>query len=322
MTPALELRQVSKRFAGRTVVDAISLSIAPGAFFALLGPSGCGKTTTLRLIAGLEQADGGEIYLAGQESSHLKANRRNVSTVFQSYALFPHMTVRGNIEFGLRQRRCPGVGQRVRQASELLQIANHLERYPAQLSGGERQRVALARSLALEPEVLLLDEPMAALDPELRQQVRAELRALQRRVGSTFLLVTHDRDEAMELASSMAVMRRGRIEQAGTPEQLYRQPASRFVAGFLGGVNWFDGVGVRPEATRVARVAPADAFRCLPGQVVSATFLGNRLQIETCLASGERLVAEMTPALPSLHPGEPVQVWWNREDELQLPVSN
>src|SRR4029077_14951469 len=215
---SLELRHLSKQYPGHAAVDGISLQIPQGGFFSLLGPSGCGKTTTLRMIAGFEEPTAGEVWLSGTLVNGRPPYERNVSTVFQNYALFPHLTAYANVEFGLRERGLRDRAARVRAALELVQLAGKESRYPSQLSGGERQRVALARSLVLEPEVLLLDEPLAALDPKLRKQMRIELNELQRRVGITFLFVTHDQEEAMSMSDAIAVMNAGRIEQVGTPE--------------------------------------------------------------------------------------------------------
>src|ERR1700682_656071 len=247
MNAVLELRGVSKHFSPHAAVKGVWLSIEKGEFFALLGPSGCGKTTTLRLIAGFEQPSEGEILLDGTCVNLRRPYERNVSTVFQSYALFPHLTVQGNVEFGLRRKSATDIDRKVRDALALVELTGKESRYPAQLSGGERQRVALARSLVVNPDVLLLDEPLAALDPNLRKQMRVELKALQARVGTTFLFVTHDQEEALSMSDCIAVMNAGRIEQAGTPQEIYLRPSTRFVAGFLGAVNWIGGVGVRPE---------------------------------------------------------------------------
>jgi len=228
-------------------VTGVSLRIPKGGFFSLLGPSGCGKTTTLRMIAGFEEPTAGQVWLNGTLVNGRRPYERNVSTVFQNYALFPHLTAQENIEFGLRERGIRDRASRVRAALEMVRLAGKESR--------ERQRVALARSLVLEPEVLLLDEPLAALDPKLRHEMRVELKELQRRVGITFLFVTHDQEEAMSMSDSIAVMNQGRVEQVGTPEEVYLRPATRFVAGFLGAVNWIDGVGVRPEHIRTPDVA-------------------------------------------------------------------
>jgi ABC-type Fe3+/spermidine/putrescine transport system ATPase subunit len=321
MSCVLELRGLTKRFGEGTALDGLDLEVPEGAFFSLLGPSGCGKTTTLRLIAGFEAPTAGEVWLRGRRLDGLRPYERNVSTVFQNYALFPHLTARENIEFGLRHRAGGwprDAAARVRAAMEMLQIADKAERKPAQLSGGEKQRVALARSLVLEPEVLLLDEPLSALDPNLRKQVRAELKALQRRVGITFLFITHDQEEALSLSDSIAVLNRGRLEQVGTPQELYLQPKTRFAAGFLGPVNWIEGVGVRPEAMQVAHERPEGAVRAVPAVVENAVFLGNCIHVETRLATGEQVVAEVSRFNGTYRQGEQVHVWWREADELPL----
>src|SRR5258707_3348843 len=244
--PVLALREVSKDFATHRAVADVSLDIPRGSFSASLGPSGCGKTTTLRMIAGSEQPAAGEILLNGESICHLPPYRRNVNTVFQNYALFPHLTVRGNVEFGLRGQPANDLATQVAKVIEQVRLTGKESRKPSELSGGERQRVALARSLVLTPDVLLLDEPLSALDPQLRKQVRAELKDLQRRVGVTFLFVTHDQEEALSLSDRIAIMNAGAIEQIGTPQELYWQPRTRFAASFLGAMNWARGVGIRP----------------------------------------------------------------------------
>jgi spermidine/putrescine transport system ATP-binding protein len=228
MPQVLELDQVSKDYPAHRAVNGVSLNVGRGEFFSLLGPSGCGKTTTLRMVAGFEDPTTGQIRLNGAGIEHLKPYQRNVSTVFQNYALFPHLTVQQNVEFGLRRRAENHIGQRVRQVLELVQLTGKESRYPAQLSGGERQRVALARSLVLEPDVLLLDEPLSALDPNLRKQVRAELKNIQRQTGITFLFVTHDQEEALSLSDRLGVMNGGELQQVGTPQDLYLRPRTRF----------------------------------------------------------------------------------------------
>jgi ABC-type Fe3+/spermidine/putrescine transport system ATPase subunit len=313
MGPILELRNLVKHYPAHRAVQGISLEIPRGGFFSLLGPSGCGKTTTLRLIAGFEQPTSGEVLLNGLLVNDRRPYQRNVSTVFQNYALFPHLTVQGNIEFGLRQKGLAGRKPRVDAVLELVQLSGKHDRYPAQLSGGERQRVALARSLVLEPDVLLLDEPLAALDPKLRKQVRAELKQIQRRVGITFLFVTHDQEEAMSMSDQIAVMNEGRIEQVGTPEEVYLRPRTRFVAGFLGAVNWVDGVGLRPEALKISRSEPANAT------VVRSIFLGNCIQVVARLAGGEEITAEVPRDNSSFQPGDTVQVHWSPSDEMRIP---
>ncbi len=319
MRPVLELRDLSKNFTDHKALAGISLEIPRGAFYSLLGPSGCGKTTTLRLIAGFEQPTTGEVRLNGQSINDLRPYQRNVSTVFQNYALFPHLTVWENIEFGLKRKGLSNISRRVGDAIAMVQLSGKERRYPLEISGGERQRVALARSLVLEPEVLLLDEPLAALDPALRKQMRGELKDLQRRVGVTFLFVTHDQEEALTLSDRIAVMRQGRIEQIGTPEDVYLRPRNRFVAGFLGAVNWIDGVGVRPEATRISRAAPPEDSRATPAIIAGSVFLGNCFHVEARLASGVSVVAEVPRPDGSFDRGESVQVWWRARDEMSFP---
>lgn len=239
IAPAVELRAVTRSFGNTMALDGLSLAAREGEFLTLLGPSGCGKTTALRLISGLEQPDAGTVHLAGRDVTTLPPHRREVNQVFQSYALFPHLNVFDNVAFGLRMKKLPAadIRPRVGRALALVALAGLEHRRPAQLSGGQRQRVALARALVCEPRVLLLDEPLSALDARLRAQVREELRALQRRLGLTFILVTHDQEEALAVSDRIAVIHRGRVEQIGGVEDIYHRPASRFVAGFIGEAN-------------------------------------------------------------------------------------
>ena len=247
MSPSasVELVHVTKRFSAALAVHDLTLTIYQGEFFALLGPSGCGKTTTLRLIGGLETPDSGEIRIGGAVVNDQPPYARRVNIVFQHYALFPHLTVQDNVAFGLRVkgRRLPGaeVTQRVKAVLDLVQLSGLETRRPHQLSGGQQQRVALARALVLQPHVLLLDEPLGALDRQLRKAMQTELRRIQREVGMTFLYVTHDQDEALSMADRMAVMRQGAIEQLGTPQDIFQTPRTRFVAEFMGAANIFMG---------------------------------------------------------------------------------
>jgi putative spermidine/putrescine transport system ATP-binding protein len=240
---ALRLAELTKIFGASRAVDRVSLSIEPGSMVALLGPSGCGKTTTLRMIAGLIQPNAGEIYLDGAPISGVPVHRRNIGMLFQNYALFPHMTVAQNIAFGLETRRLgrAAIDERVAGALQLVQLDGYGDRMPSQLSGGQQQRVALARAIVVEPALLLLDEPLGALDKSLRQSMQVELRALQRRLGITTIMVTHDQDEALTMSDRIVIMRDGQIEQAGAPDEVYRHPESRFTASFLGASNFFRG---------------------------------------------------------------------------------
>jgi ABC-type Fe3+/spermidine/putrescine transport system ATPase subunit len=316
MQHVLELRGLVKDFAGHCAVDGVSLDVPRGAFFALLGPSGCGKTTVLRMVAGFEQPSRGEVSLNGAVVNALKPHERNVSTVFQNYALFPHLTAQENVEFGLRRRKIADPVRRAREALALVRLEGKEKRYPRELSGGERQRVALARSLVVKPAVLLLDEPLAALDPQLRKQMRVELKELQKRAGIAFLFVTHDQEEALSMSDCVAVMNRGGIEQTGSPEEIYLRPRNRFVAEFLGIVNWIGTSGVRPESIRVSAAPPQNGYRAARATVVGSEFLGHRIQLMTRLESGERVVADMPRETASFCPGDNVHVFWDPGHEL------
>jgi len=232
----VRLDRVTKRFGDFVAVDDMSLEIPPGQFFSLLGPSGCGKTTTLRMIGGFEEVTEGKIFLGDTEVTQLPPFKRATNTVFQSYALFPHLSVFENIAFGLRRRGTPTneIRHQVEFMLKLVELPGYEERRPSQLSGGQQQRIALARALVNNPQVLLLDEPLGALDLKLRKQMQIELKRIQSEIGITFIFVTHDQDEAMTMSDRIAVMRAGKIEQLGTPEELYERPATEFVAGFLG----------------------------------------------------------------------------------------
>jgi spermidine/putrescine transport system ATP-binding protein len=317
--PDVRLVGVRKHFRDVAAVDGIDLEIAQGEFFSLLGPSGCGKSTTLALIGGFEEPTGGEVWLGGREMSRVPPYRRDVNTVFQSYALFPHLDVASNVAFGLRRRKLPRarISSRVADALELVGLAGLGKRRPAQLSGGQQQRVALARALVNEPRVLLLDEPLGALDLKLRKQMQLELKRIQREVGVTFLYVTHDQEEALAMSDRLAVMNLGSIEQIGAPEEVYERPATEFVADFLGAPNLLAGavtaveggvarialdgageirahpdrlpqgaqrvkVGVRPEKLRPLRrdeAEPAGA-NVVRGRVRTSTYLGLGHQLE------------------------------------------
>jgi len=310
--PLVRFDAVTKRFGETVAVDALTLDIFPGEFFALLGPSGCGKSTLLRLLAGFETPSAGRVLLDGAAIDAVPPHRRPVNMMFQNYALFPHLTVEGNIAFGLKQERRPRaeIAARVAEMLALVRLEALARRKPDQLSGGQRQRVALARSLVKRPQVLLLDEPLAALDKQLRGETQFELMELQARLGTTFVIVTHDQEEAMTVARRMAVMDRGRVVQVGTPAQIYEQPNSRYVASFVGDVNLIEGrlastgpsgsliesaagvklatnqsvdaaagatvwVALRPEKLRVATAPPAASENCVAGRVAEIAYLGN-----------------------------------------------
>ena len=316
----LVLHDVAKRFGAVEVLRGVSLRAEAGRFLVLLGPSGCGKTTLLRIVAGLEVADRGRIALGNLDLGPLPANRRPVNTVFQSYALFPHLDVRDNVAFGLRARGIAAaeVARRVGDALELLRIQDYVARLPHQLSGGQRQRVALARALVNEPRLLLLDEPLSALDAQLRGEVQVELKRLQRRLGTSFLLVTHDQDEAMTLADRLVLMRDGTIEQEGAPAAVYDRPATRFAAGFLGAANliaarrveggvetawgrltcatpaWACGtLAIRPE--RVECGVAADADNVIVGRVTDTSYRGDHCDA-WLEAAGSVLRVRLPPA--------------------------
>lgn len=238
----IQLTGLSKSFDGKQIITGLNLNVNDGEFLTILGPSGCGKTTVLRLIAGFEDADQGQIVIAGQDVTHVQAEQRHVNTVFQSYALFPHMTVFDNVAFGLRMQKVPekDIKPRVMEALQMVQLDQFAPRKPHQLSGGQQQRVAIARAVVNKPKVLLLDESLSALDYKLRKQMQLELKQLQRRLGITFIFVTHDQEEALSMSDRIIVMRDGKIEQDGTPREIYEEPSNLFVARFIGEINVFD----------------------------------------------------------------------------------
>jgi putrescine transport system ATP-binding protein len=283
--PLLRIETLSKRYGAVSAVDSLSLDIFEGEFFALLGPSGCGKTTLLRLIAGFERANAGRILLDGVDLAPVPPYRRPVNMMFQSYALFPHLTVEANVAFGLKQEGLSrrDIERRVADMLALVKLDTLGNRRPHELSGGQRQRVALARSLAKRPRVLLLDEPMAALDKKLRGETQFELMDLQRRLGLTFIIVTHDQSEAMMVADRIAVMDRGRLVQVAPPAEIYEQPNSRWVADFIGEVNLFEGRlgddALSVEGTPVGRVRLATKAQAAPGQVVWVAVRPERIRI-------------------------------------------
>ncbi len=315
----LELRGVTKSFPSHKAVDNVSITVGRGELHALLGPSGCGKTTCLRMVAGFETPDSGQVLLNGTDIAPLKPYERNVSTVFQSYALFPHLNVFENVAFGLRQRGEASIDSKVKAALDLVRLSQKADRKPSQMSGGEKQRAALARSLVLEPDLLLLDEPLSALDPNLRQTVRQELKALQRRVGITFLMVTHDQEEALSMADRITLMNQGRVEQVGTPQDIYLKPATRFTAGFLGAVNWIGDIGIRPESLHLARQHPGNGASVRSARITHSTFLGDCYHVQAEITEGQQVMAQVPRSQNGYHPGDQVQLWWNSADELHIP---
>lgn len=356
--PDLSLEAVTKRFGQTLAVDAVSFDISPGEFFSLLGPSGCGKTTTLRLVAGFEQADEGRILLQDEDITEVPPNRRRVNTVFQQYALFPHMTVEANIAFGLRQAKASKaeLGQRLDRALESVRLLELRRRYPRELSGGQQQRVALARALINEPAVLLLDEPLAALDLKLRKAMQGELTGLQERVGVSFLYVTHDQGEALTLSDRIAVMHEGRILQIGSPQEVYERPRTRFVAEFIGETNLFEGVveatapdhvvvlaetagpircdptsfatkgqkvvvAIRPENLRAAPAPEASRPNTLSGTLSRVVYLGDLLQYHVHVSGHGEVVMQQqngSPIASAWRVGESVTVTWDQKHALVL----
>ncbi|MEX0850857.1 MAG: ABC transporter ATP-binding protein [Gaiellaceae bacterium] len=323
-TPDVELLGVTRRFGEVAAVDAVDLEVRPGEFLSLLGPSGCGKTTTLRLIAGFERPDEGEVRIGGRDVSRLPAYKRNVNTVFQSYALFPHLTVSENVAYGLKQRGLSRTERRARAAEmlELVRLGGYERRKPRQLSGGQQQRVALARALVMQPQVLLLDEPLGALDLKVRKELQIELKRIQEEIGITFVYVTHDQEEALAMSDRVAVMNRGRIEQLGVPGDIYDNPATEFVAGFIGETNFVrvNGreIGIRPERVRVARNGEG-----LGGSVVATMVIGPAVQCVVRLEDGQEvLVREQRSGkeqgVEALAEGERVIVSWADSEALEL----
>ncbi|MEC7505892.1 MAG: ABC transporter ATP-binding protein [Actinomycetota bacterium] len=343
MTAAVELTSITKRFGDVTAVDHVDLAIADGEFFAMLGPSGCGKTTTLRMIAGLEFPTEGSLKIFGDEVGTLPPNKRPVNTVFQNYALFPHMNVLDNVAFGLRMQKVSKSEARARAAEAigLVQLAGLENRKPSQMSGGQQQRVALARALVHEPKVLLLDEPLGALDLKLRQEMQGELKALQSELGVSFVFVTHDQEEALTMSDRIAVMHDGKLLQVGTPEEIYERPSSRFVADFIGQTNLLEGpvedaatvclangarvaassdhgvgakvaLSLRPERAQLGARGSAPSGPSVDGVVGRMTYLGNARVYTVKLDWMEVEVREENrPGAELYAPGAEVTVSWD-----------
>ena len=347
----VEFRAITKRFGSLTAVNAVNLSVHKGEFLSLLGPSGCGKTTSLRMIAGFEQPDEGELLIGGRDVSGVPPYKRDVNTVFQQYALFPHMSILDNVAYGLKQRRV-AKKERHKQAGEALELVRLVGRdshRPSMLSGGQQQRVALARALVMNPRVLLLDEPLGALDLKLRKEMQIELKRIQSQVGITFIYVTHDQEEALSMSDRVAVMSNGVIEQLDEPRAIYDRPLTPFVADFIGDMNFIDGqvvesgdggyaidagagvvirgrgqadrgrrvrIGIRPERMAAHPGQPDGTANKAPGQVVTKMYLGDQVQVVATLANGTSVVvreqrASADPALDTIHPGDQIAVSWD-----------
>jgi len=347
----VEFRAITKRFGSLTAVNAVNLRVHKGEFLSLLGPSGCGKTTSLRMIAGFEQPDEGELLIGGRDVSGVPPYKRDVNTVFQQYALFPHMSILDNVAYGLKQRR---VGKKERhqkagEALELVRLVGRDSHRPSMLSGGQQQRVALARALVMNPRVLLLDEPLGALDLKLRKEMQIELKRIQDQVGITFVYVTHDQEEALSMSDRVAVMSNGVIEQLDEPRAIYDRPLTPFVADFIGDMNFIDGevveaadggfavdagsgvvvrgrgdaargdrvrIGVRPERMAAHPGAGGGTANSAPAEVVTKMYLGDQVQIVARLASGSDVIVReqrtsADPALDTVNPGDQVAITWD-----------
>ena len=318
----LDVDELSVRYGTSLAVDGVSLAIEPGEVVALLGPSGCGKTTLLRVIAGFVRQAAGRVRVDGTPIDHLPANRRNIGIVFQNYALFPHMTVAENVAYGLRARGVANaeIQARIGRFLDIVQLGAFRERLPRQLSGGQQQRVALARALAVEPSILLLDEPFAALDRNLRLDMQIEVKRLQRTLGLTTILVTHDQDEAMSVADRIAVMNKGKVEQVGSPTEIYERPRTRFVADFIGEINILEG-GPRARALRPEKIRLVSAPEArTTGKVETANYLGGSTLLRVRGVDGQSLLVRETHAgeRASRIPGDAVGLAWNDQDAVML----
>ncbi len=348
---SVEISDVTKRYGSMIAVDRLNLKVRAGEFLSLLGPSGCGKTTTLRMLAGFEQPDEGFVRISGEYVQGVPPYKRDVNTVFQAYALFPHMTVAENVAYGLRQRKVPRseIATRVAEALDMVKMTKLAERKPRQMSGGQQQRVALARALVNRPSVLLLDEPLGALDRKLREEMQIELKLLQSQLGITFIFVTHDQEEAMSMSDRIAIMLDGHIEQLGDPETVYEHPASAFVAAFIGRNNFWHGTAtadgvlandgtvlhasrpeeqvalgdgalaaVRPECFQLLIDAPDRSVNAQAGEVASVAHFGDVLQY--VLRAGNREIVALVPRAQGgrLRPGDKVWATWKADDVYQF----
>ncbi len=340
----LTLSDIHKNFGNGEVLNGIDLAVEAGEFLTLLGPSGCGKTTTLRIIAGLESPTAGRVYLGGRDVTNLPPEKRSVNTVFQNYALFPHMTVAGNIGYGLKLRgeAKPEIRKKVQEMLQLVQMMGFERRTPDSLSGGQRQRVAIARAIVLAPQILLLDEPLGALDLQLRRQMQTELKVLQERLGITFIYITHDQEEALNMSDRIGLMREGVLEQVGTPEEIYEHPKTRFAATFIGQTNLLEcmveedgalsfagrtfpanfgekapeagsavALCLRMECLQYATAAPPDQWS-IPATLVEHRYTSGSLRTTVELLDGQRLTA-FNQTRTDIEPGTAVRVWWDEE---------
>jgi spermidine/putrescine transport system ATP-binding protein len=349
---SVELIGVTKRFGTVLAVDALDIQVHPGEFLSLLGPSGCGKTTTLRMLAGFEDPDEGEIRISGHAVQGVPPHKRDVNTVFQNYALFPHMSVSENVAYGLRQKKVDKseIGRRVGEALEMVKMSRLANRKPREMSGGQQQRIALARALVNRPSLLLLDEPLGALDRKLREEMQIELKLLQSQVGITFIFVTHDQDEALSMSDRIAVMLEGRIEQLADPDTIYDHPATAFVAGFIGKQNFFEGTSrnagttvegdgwtirsslepigaadgraalaaVRPEAITVSGEEPATGQNTISAELASISHLGDVIQFVVLTPGRKEIIARLPrPKAPRLELGGRVWCSWGH-DQTQV----
>uniref|UniRef100_UPI003F499F2E ABC transporter ATP-binding protein n=1 Tax=Ensifer adhaerens TaxID=106592 RepID=UPI003F499F2E len=350
VSSVIQLKNILLKYGAFTAIDNVSVNFREGEFFALLGPSGCGKSSLLRIVAGFVEPTSGEVLLDGRDMTNVPARQRPINMMFQSYALFPHMSVEQNVRYGLEMAKLPEaeIKARVRDILETTHLSSMARRRPNQLSGGQRQRVALARALVMRPRVLLLDEPLGALDKKLREAMQLELKRLQHEMGLTFVVVTHDQEEALVMADRIALMRAGRIEQIGSASELYERPASRFVADFIGRTNFFEGVGkggkirieqlgelvgdveavgsvtysIRPEWIRLFNSQPADYENCLQGTVEEVNYHGQGENVMVRLPGQSQLVTVLKPA-NELIPATVVnngKIWvaWNGRDARVL----
>src|SRR5437763_4229324 len=354
----VEFRAITKRFGSLTAVNAVNLRVHKGEFLSLLGPSGCGKTTSLRMIAGFEQPDEGELLIGGRDVSGVPPYKRDVNTVFQQYALFPHMSILDNVSYGLKQRRVAKKErhQKAGEALELVRLVGRDTHRPSMLSGGQQQRVALARALVMNPRVLLLDEPLGALDLKLRKEMQIELKRIQDQVGITFIYVTHDQEEALSMSDRVAVMSHGVIEQLDEPRAIYDRPLTPFVADFIGDMNFLDGdiveaadggfaadagsgvvvrgrgsaargrrlrIGIRPERMTAHAGAGAGTANSASAEVITKMYLGDQVQLVVELVNGASVVvreqrASADPALDTIHPVDQVDISWYEEEMMLL----